>query len=159
MPPLPQRWPSSRSTTGLTARVARHRLVLVAYDPAATGFWLVEDYFPGIGEIDRQILPALEEFRRAVGPVDVRPLPIPHDCIDGFLGAYWRRPSAYLDPGVRGAISTFAQLPNSDESLTRLRADLADGTWARRYGHLLHQPALDLGYRLVIAQLSSRGTT
>jgi SAM-dependent methyltransferase len=141
------------------ARVARHRLVIVTYDPAATGFWLVEDYFPAIGEIDRQILPSLDEFRRAVGPVDIRPLPIPYDCTDGFLGAYWRRPSAYLDPRVRRAISTFAKVTHLDAGLTRLRADLADGTWARRYGHLLHQTALDIGYCLVIAHLDSRGTT
>jgi len=69
------------------ARVARHRLVIVTYAPTATGFWLVEDYFPAIGEIDRRICPSLEEFRCAVGPVDVRPLPIPHDCTDGFLAA------------------------------------------------------------------------
>jgi SAM-dependent methyltransferase len=152
-------WPDRERGLAELARVARHRLVIVTYDPAATGFWLVEDYFPTIGEIDRQLLPSLEEFRRAVGPVDIRPLPIPHDCTDGFLGAYWRRPSAYLDPGVRRAISTFAKIPHIDAGLTRLRADLADGTWARRYGHLLHQAALDVGYRLVIAYLDSRGTT
>jgi SAM-dependent methyltransferase len=152
-------WPDRARGLAELARVARHRLVLVTYDPAATGFWLVEDYFPGIGGIDRQILPSLEEVRRAVGPVDVRPLPIPHDRTDGFLGAYWRRPSADLDPGVRRAISTFAKIPPIDAGLTRPRADLADGTWARRYGHLLHQTALDLGYYLVIAHLGSGGTT
>jgi SAM-dependent methyltransferase len=151
-------WPDRGRGLAELARVARRRLVIVTYDPAATGFWLVEDYFPAIGEIDRQILPSLEELRRAVGPVDVRPLPIPHDCTDGFLGAYWRRPSAYLDPGVRNAISTFAKLPNTDAGLSRLRADLADGTWERRYGHLLHRTALDLGYRLVVAHLGGGGT-
>ena len=135
------------------ARVTRHRLVIVTYDPAATGFWLVEDYFPGIKEIDQQTLPSLEEFRRALGPVEVHPLPIPHDCRDGFLGAYWRQPHAYLDPGVRSAISTFAKIPNTDVGLARLRADLVDGTWERRYGHLLHQTELDPGYRLIIAHL------
>jgi hypothetical protein len=140
------------------ARVARHRLVIATYDPAAAGFWLIEDYFPAIREIDRLSMPSLEEFRRALGPVDVRALPIPHDCTDGFLGAYWRRPYAYLDPGVRRAISAFAKIPHIDAGLTRLRADLANGTWARRYGHLLHQEALDLGYRLVIAHVGS-GTT
>jgi SAM-dependent methyltransferase len=151
-------WPDRMRGLAELARVARHRLVIVTYDPTATGFWLVEDYFPAIREIDRQILPSLEEFRRALGPIDVRPLPIPHDCTDGFLGAYWRRPYAYLDSGVRRAISAFAKLPHVDAGLTRLRADLADGTWARRYDHLLHQEALDLGYRLVIAHVGNSGT-
>ena len=35
-------------------------------------------------------------------------LPVPADCTDGFFAAYWRRPEAYLDPGVRATISTFA---------------------------------------------------
>ena len=30
-----------------------------------------------------------------------------------------------------------------------LRSDLSDGTWERRYGHLLGLDALDCGYRLV----------
>jgi hypothetical protein len=60
---------------------------------------------------------------------------------------------------VRGAISTFVKLPNINAGLTRLQADLTDGTWERRYGHLLHQTALDIGYRLVIAHLGSSGTT
>ena len=74
------------------ARVARNRVVIVTWDPATTGFWQIDDYFPEIGVIDRQILPPLEEFRQALGPIDVRPLLVPHDCSDGFLGAYWRRP-------------------------------------------------------------------
>jgi SAM-dependent methyltransferase len=152
-------WPDRVCGLSELARVARHRLVIVTYDPAATGFWLVEDYFPVIAEIDRQILPSLDEFRQTLGPVDVHPLPIPHDCTDGFLGAYWRRPSAYLDPDVRGAISSFAKLPDVDAGLSRLRADLADGTWERRHGHLMHRTSLDLGYRLVVAHLGSRGTT
>jgi hypothetical protein len=61
------------------ARVARHRLVIVTHDPAAAGFRLVEDYFPDIGRIDRPLFPTLDDLRRAVGLVDVRPLPIPHE--------------------------------------------------------------------------------
>jgi SAM-dependent methyltransferase len=144
-------WPDR--VRGLTelARVAQHRLVIVTWDPATSGFWLVEDYFPAILEIDRQILPPMEELRQTLGTIEVRPLPIPYDCTDGFLGAYWRRPHAYLDPGVRGAISTFAKISNVESGLRRLRGDLADGTWERRYGHLLRRSELDLGYRLVIA--------
>jgi len=133
------------------ARVVQHRVVILTWDPATSGFWLVEDYFPAIAEIDRQILPPMEELRQALGTIEVRPLPVPYDCTDGFLGAYWQRPHAYLDPGVRGAISTFAKISDVESGLTHLRGDLADGTWEHRYGHLLRRSELDLGYRLVIA--------
>jgi SAM-dependent methyltransferase len=152
-------WPDRMRGLAELRRVSRHRLVIVTYDPATTGFWLVDDYFPDINEIDRRIMPSLEDLHQALGPVDVRPLPVPHDCTDGFLGAYWRRPSAYLDPGVRSAISAFAKLPNTDVGLGRLRADLEDGTWERRYGHLMQQATLDLGYRLVVAHLGDQGTS
>ena len=41
----------------------------------------------------------------------------------------------------------------------RLRADLASGAWHARYGHLLAADALDLGYRLVVAQLPNRAVS
>ncbi len=100
--------------------------------------------------IDRPIFPAIDELGRALGTVECRPLLIPHDCTDGFLGAYWRRPDAYLDAGVRGAISTFSKIADVEPGLTRLRRDLEDGTWRRRHGHLLSESAIDLGYRLII---------
>jgi SAM-dependent methyltransferase len=152
-------WPDRRRGLAELARVAQHRVVILTWDSATSGFWLVEDYFPAIAEIDRQILPPMEELRQTLGDIEVRPLPIPYDCTDGFLGAYWRRPQAYLDPGVRSAISTFAKIGDVDIALRRLRGDLADGTWERRYGHLLRQSELDLGYRLVIAQPQRGGTT
>jgi hypothetical protein len=89
--------------------------------------------------------------------MEVRPLLVPHDCTDGFLGAYWRRPHAFLNPGIRGAISTFAKIRDVEFGLTRLRGDLADGTWERRYRHLLRQFELDLGYRLVITERGHGG--
>jgi SAM-dependent methyltransferase len=152
-------WPDRARGLDELARVARRRLVLLTWDPATTGFWLIEDYFPEIVEIDRQIMPSIEELRRAWGHIEVRPLLIPHDCTDGFLGAYWRRPHAYLDAGVRGAISTFTKLRDLHTGLGRLRADLEDGTWERRYGPSMSQRELDLGYRLVIAHLGNKGVS
>jgi SAM-dependent methyltransferase len=145
-------WPDRPRGLAELARVARQRLVIVTWDPETSGFWLVDDYFPALVEIDRPLFPSVGEFRSLVGPIEVRPLLIPHDCIDGFLGAYWRRPSAYLDPGVRQAISSFSKVGDVDAGLTRLRGDLDDGTWERRHGHLLSQSELDLGYRLVVAR-------
>jgi SAM-dependent methyltransferase len=144
-------WPDRQRGLMELARVTQRRVVIVTWDPATSGFWLLEDYFPSIAEIDRQILPSIEEFRQALGKIEVHPLLVPRDCTDGFLGAYWQRPYAYLDAGVRSAISTFAKIGDVDAGLALLRSDLSDGTWQRRHGHLLRQSALDLGYRLVIA--------
>ena len=135
------------------ARVARGRAVIVTWDPATSGFWLVDDYFPEIVEIDRGIFPSIEELRRALGRVEVSTLPIPHDCVDGFTGAYWRRPQAYLDADVRGAMSTFSKIRQLESGLIRLRKDVEDGSWARRYGDLLTRSEIDLGYRLVVSKL------
>jgi SAM-dependent methyltransferase len=147
-------WSDWRRGLDELGRVSRRRVVIVTWDPSASGFWLVDDYFPEIVDIDRRLFPTIEDFHRVLGRVEVRTLPIPHDCIDGFLGAYWRRPRAYLDAGVRSAISTFAKLDDVGrdlEGLARLRRDLEDGTWARRHAGLLGRAEADLGYRIVIA--------
>jgi SAM-dependent methyltransferase len=145
-------WPDRPRGLAELARVTRARVVLLTWDPATPDFWLVDEYFPQIWAIDRPIFPTVAELRNALGTIEARPLPVPHDCTDGFLGAYWRRPEAYLDPGVRGAISTFSKIRDVERGLGRLRRDLADGTWLRRHADLLARAELDLGYRLVIAE-------
>jgi SAM-dependent methyltransferase len=144
-------WPDPARGLMEMARVSQQRVVIVTWDPEAFEFWLIEDYFPAIAEIDRRICPPMATFRDTLQHVEIHPLPVPHDCIDGFLGAYWRRPHAYLDAGVRSAISAFSKLTNVESGLARLRHDLENGTWERRYGHLMEQSTYDLGYRLVTA--------
>ena len=144
-------WPDRARGLDELARVAADRVVVLTWDPAVSGFWLVDEYFPEIVEIDRPIFPTLDEFSRALGRIEVSTLPIPHDCVDGFLGAYWRRPEAYLDADIRRAISTFSKIRTLEAGLARLRRDLEDGTWRRRHGDLLDRTELDLGYRLVVS--------
>ncbi len=131
-------------------RVARGPLVIVTYDPDFPGFWL-HDYLPELAALDRAQMPPLSAYGAALGPVRIAPLLIPHDCRDGFLAAYWRRPAAYLDPRLRAAMSSFRILGDVAPALARLEADLASGAWERRHGHLLDQDRHDCGYRLVIA--------
>jgi SAM-dependent methyltransferase len=114
-------------------RVTGHRIVIVTW------------------EADRQVFPTLPQIGRVLGAITVSELPIPHDCSDGFLGAYWRRPDAYLNDGVRSAISTFSKLEEVSSGLQRLRLDLDAGEWHRRYGSALNVPELDLGYRLIVS--------
>jgi SAM-dependent methyltransferase len=145
-------WPDRARGLAELRRVACDRVVILTWEPDAARFWLTEDYFPELVAIDRAIFPTRAEMERELGPVELRPLPIPHDCVDGFLGAYWRRPRAYLDAAVRGAISTFSKIGDVEAGLARLRNDLEDGTWSRRHALLLTRSDLDLGYRLVVAK-------
>jgi SAM-dependent methyltransferase len=143
-------WPDLALGLEELRRAARRRVVILTCDPSASAFWLT-DYFPEILEIDQRILAPLSELERRLGRISVFDVPIPHDCTDGFLGAYWRRPEAYLKAEVRGAISTFGKLRDVEAGLARLRDDLASGAWLGRYGALLERATIDLGYRLVVA--------
>lgn len=143
---------------GEMARVARKRVVLLTWVPEGEPFWLTEDYFPEMLAIDRKIFPTTPDLtallERVVGPVHVAPVPIPHDCTDGFQAAYWRRPEAYLNAKVRNAISTFTKI-DPGPGLSKLRGDLGSGHWAERNRDLLGLDALDLGYRIFRCEIGS----
>ena len=85
--------------------------------------------------------------------VRVEPVPIPHDCTDGFLHAFWRRPHAYLDPVVRANIS--GPRAPARRAGARVRRAPAPRPRQRRLGRPSRAPAiaaeLDLGYRLLVA--------
>jgi SAM-dependent methyltransferase len=129
-------------------RVTRGPIVIVTYDPSHQGFWLA-DYLPALVTLDEAQMPEMTEFEAWLGPVEVTPIPIPHDCADGFLSAYWRRPAAYLDANIRKAISCFWTLGDISVALAKLESDLDSGAWAQRYADLLDLDAHDCGYRLV----------
>ena len=130
------------------AKIRKGIGVILTWEPPTTAFWLTTDYLPHFMEVDRKLFPPW--FHENADTSYVRPIPIPHDCTDGFLCAYWQRPEFYLNPGACRAISTLSTVGNFEAGLARLRNDLADGTWQRRYGHLLCMRELDLGYRLVV---------
>lgn len=144
-------WSDWRRGVSEMLRVSRDRVVLLTWDPDGPGFWLVADYFPDVLAADRARFPRLAELEEVMGGLEVIPVPIPHDCTDGFMGAFWRRPSAYLEPDVRGAMSSLAT-GASPAVLGRLADDLVTGKWHERYASYLDVTELDLGYRLVIGK-------
>jgi SAM-dependent methyltransferase len=131
-------------------RVAKGKIVLLTWIGFVSRFWLL-DYLPQIESIDEPIFPSIERLSAWIGPVRSVVVPIPHDCADGFLCAYWRRPEAYLDEEVRSAISTFSRVHNIEEGLKRLRNDISTGLWHERYSDLLEKNEIDFGYRVVVS--------
>lgn len=129
-------------------RVTRGRVVVLTFDPSHRGSWLA-DYFPELVALDDVHMPGMPDYEAWLGPIDISAVPIPHDCTDGFLYAYWRRPAAYLDPRIRAAMSSFWALGDISAGLRKLARDLETGAWERRYCELLKRDECDLGYRLV----------
>jgi hypothetical protein len=131
-------------------RVAR-RVVVLNWNPASRrSFWLTRDYMPGLGSTGDDSWGAAAA---ALGAREERVVPIPADCRDGFLLAYWRRPEALLDPVVRANISVFALMDDAAEAafVARLAEDLRSGAWARRNADILELDELDVGCRILVA--------
>jgi SAM-dependent methyltransferase len=136
-------------------RVARRTVVFTWEPRRLRESWLVRDYFVEFADRAGSGMTA-DELAAALGGAKIIRVPIPHDCRDGFLHAYWRRPEAYLDPQVRAGISVFSALPEAAvaAALRRLEADLASGAWRARNAALLDLEESDLGYRLIVAEAS-----
>ena len=118
-------------------------------------FWLLREYLPAVADTDARLAVPISTLISLLGTASIQTVPVPHDCVDGFGGAYWRRPGAYLEETVRAGMSMFALTPKAllTNGLERLSADLANGAWERRHADLLETPELDLGYRLLVSDL------
>jgi SAM-dependent methyltransferase len=150
-------------TAGLAelCRVAPRRIVLTMDFEMHSRFWFLEDYVPEVGAFTRSQEPGCEAVAEAIGggggggAVSVIPLLVPRDMQDGVLGAYWCRPEAYLDPTVRASCSGLALADPAvvARGVAALEADLASGEWQRRHADLAELDVIDLGYRLVVADV------
>jgi hypothetical protein len=128
--------------------------VVLTFEPAIhNAFWLFRDYVPAIAELDScaQVM-SVDAVAEVIEADRVESVLVPHDCLDGFGWAYWRRPHAYLEADIRRCISGFALLNEHQVApgIERLRQDLETGKWHDRYLDLLHLDAIDGGFRLVV---------
>ena len=143
-------WPDKAAGIRELRRVSRGPIVILTFDPAERP-WLT-DYLPKLAELDEAQMPVMADYARWLAVDRILPVPVPHDCCDGFLYAYWRRPAAYLEPRIRSGSSSFWALDGLDAGLQRLGEDLASGAWERRYDDLLARDEYDAGYRLVVGR-------
>ena len=154
-------WRGRRQGLRELRRVARRRVVLFNADPAdAERFWLTAEYLRAFLDLIpgryRGAGAWQHELEQSLGPVRLIAAPIPHDCLDGFYGAFWRRPAAYLEPAVRDGISVFSALDadHVTRAIHELDTDVRSGAWDRRHDDLRHRSELHLGYYAVTAEVS-----
>jgi SAM-dependent methyltransferase len=138
-------------------RVARGPVVVFTFDLDAHPEWLLDYVGEGIA-IERPRFGTIDEVAAALGgDVRVETIPTPADCEDGFFEAFWNRPEALLDPGVRASQSLWPLIGPAAERriVSRLEADLASGAWDEAHGHLRQMDSYEGALRLVISSGSS----
>jgi SAM-dependent methyltransferase len=149
-------WPNWRAGLAEMRRVTRRRVVLFTWDPVNDGFWLTDDYLGWLVRWDAGRFPAMADLLAELPGATVTVVPIPRDCTDGFLAAYFARPERYLDPAVRASMSLFALAPDParvEACMRALAGDLSSGAWDARHGSYREKAFIDAGYRLVVASV------
>ena len=138
-------------------RVTRGPVLVLTCDPnELTRCWL-NDYAPEMIAVEARRYPAMSAIAEELGgDVDIRTVPIPLGCVDGFGEAYYGRPERILEPGARLANSAWSFVDKSvgERFVADLSRDLADGSWDARYGGLRTQPFFEGSLRLVVARPS-----
>jgi SAM-dependent methyltransferase len=132
------------------ARVSADRVVILTVDRRVTdAYWLFRDYLPEASRLFGDVAHLTSELP---GPCQVTTVPIPADCRDSFVHAFWRRPRELLDPELRATMAVFAALAPEvvAAGMDRLRDDLDSGAWVEGNGALVGLSDLDLGHRLVV---------
>ena len=102
-------WRDWRAGAAELRRVARGPVVVFMWDSDHThDLWLLE-YLPELDEYDRGLFARPASCWRSSAAATVQTVPISHDCRDGFLGAYWRRPA---DTSCRRPSRPFPRSPS-----------------------------------------------
>ena len=139
-------------------RVARGPVVIFTLELACVPEWQREYLAEGIAS-QQALFPTMEEIADALGgEVRIDAVPVPGDCQDGFFEAFWRRPEALLDPGVRASQSMWSAVaPEVEQRMVdRLAEGLTSGRWDADYGHLRGQDYYEGSVRVIVAHPSRR---
>jgi SAM-dependent methyltransferase len=150
-------WTDLRAGLDEVLRVARHRVVMVAFDPdALEELWITADYFPEMLGLRRNSGASTGNLVELLPGARSVLLPVPHDCEDHFFAALWARPELLFDEDVVRPMWAWRSISEESRRVgrARLAADLESGAWEKRYGHLRDEQELDVGLRLVLAELA-----
>ncbi|MFF4986083.1 methyltransferase domain-containing protein [Streptosporangium saharense] len=146
-------WGDLERGLGELRRVSAGPVVVLTFDRDALDLIWLAEYVPEFVAVERRRFPPIDLIASHVGTrVEVLPVAIPVDCVDGFIEAYYARPECFLDPGVRASQSAWGFVDDAVEAraVERLRHDLDSGAWDERFGHLREQPEFSGSLRLVV---------
>jgi SAM-dependent methyltransferase len=147
-------WQSPAAGLAELRRVARGPVVVFTFELESLVAWQ-RDYLRDGIELEHARFPAIAEVAAALGGrTRVERIRTPADCADGFFEAFWNRPEALLDAGVRASQSMWRLLDEGVEQriVERLGADLASGAWDAAHGHLRGQVEREGALRLIVSE-------
>ena len=132
------------------------KIVIFAFEQhKIADFWLA-NYFPYFIQDTLATFPGTQQIAQLTSKITqkktaVTPFLLPTDLKDLFAASGWCRPKIYLDPKIRQGISTFAKMSVAElkRGLERLKIELKNGSWSKKYGHLLELKNYDAGYRII----------
>lgn len=147
-------WPDLEKGLQELKRVTKQKIVIMTYDPDQLHlFWNVH-HFPELIEVEKARYPKIKEVIDLLGlESNIKEIPIPLDCVDGFQEAFYGRPEAFLQKQVRQCQSAWGFLSNEVEEkiVKRLEDDLRSGKWDEKFGYHRNMPFFKGALRLIIA--------
>src|SRR5690606_38203777 len=123
-------WPGLDDGLREMRRVATGPVVVLTFTPEVPHLWWQPVYVPELYEVERRRMPALDHVADVLGGrTEIRVVPVPADCRDGFGQAFFARPERTLEPAVRRAMSAWSLLPPGveDRYVRELSRDLESG--------------------------------
>ena len=158
-------WSNLQTSLKELLRVSKKNIIILTCDPDALHNldWFTT-YFPDNVEIERKRFPPINEIcsilrsgstsdegsssdtddensnptiKKNKGNIEVINVPVPVNCTDGFVEAYYGRPEAFLDKNVRAAQSSWGFIGKDrvNQLVSKLKDDIESGKWDKIYGH------------------------
>jgi SAM-dependent methyltransferase len=135
-------------------RVTKGPVVICTFDTEVFLSYWVAKYLPEFVESDRKRFPTIEQIVNCLGGTcTVEVIPVPFDCADGMLEAFYGRPEYLLNDEIRKSQSIWGVLPEGVEErfVQELSRDIESGEWDRQYGHFRSQSEFRCALRLIKA--------
>ena len=147
-------WPDLKAGLAEMRRVTRGPVLVLSCDPDELHRSWLDIYAPEMIAVEASRYPSMKSIADLLGgTVEIKPVPIPLHCTDGFSEGDYGRPERLLEPGARLANSAWSFVDGSiaERFVSELDRDLKDGTWEKQHGHLRSQPFFEGSLRLIVA--------